>query len=681
MNRSPVVAASSASARASTPPLRSALKSPARASPVKTATFAGMATDAAAIQLANADSTTITSLGIPGAQRPGSFEHDPHATDDDDDVPATALAEDESDRAPSTRVLPSAPPATGTAMRRHAAAAAAVGGMAAPMGHDEDETERVVRQLLEFEGGLNVLLDRVKQNLVSAKDVTVFLKKRAAIEEEYGRSMMKLAGAMTEATDRGDGKGGMYAACVKQMVAIHETIATNRLQFATHITQVCEELTTVHKDTDRSRKQLKDASERYERALRDSESALDKAKAKQEATSDVWDKARQALRTDLPRGAASPPTGPTGLSALFAKPPEKEEEAARHRAARANDAYQTQLAATLALRNEFQRSQLPSLVHGLKEVNDECDVALQFHLAKYAFHYEQTLTADAQALCPVAPPMPDGTTSAVSPPPGIRKVFEQMDHAADLQDVITAAANAAAAAKAADAANAASADRGLAPALSSLSLVGPPARPVFGVSLQDLGERDNTDVPVFLTQAMKVIEEVGLDVQGLYRVSGSSIAVQRLRAQCDRDLANVSWNPDDYASDIHTLASAIKLFLRSLPDSVLPRSLARQLLQAARLPDARVQLLTLHDLINGLPEPNYCTLRAVIQHLDRVALRAARNQMHVHNLSIVFGPTLMHGGAVAVAQTHETANEMHLQCRVVEVVLSNCRIIFEPDEA
>ncbi|KNE72878.1 hypothetical protein AMAG_20595 [Allomyces macrogynus ATCC 38327] len=340
----------------------------------------------------------------------------------------------------------------------------------------------------------------------------------------------------------------MYAACVKQMVAIHETIATNRLQFAMHITQVCEELTTVHKDTDRSRKQLKDASERYERALRDSESALDKAKAKQEATSDAWDKARQALRTDLPRGAASPPTGPTGLSALFAKPPEKEEEAARHRAARANDAYQTQLAATLALRNEFQRSQLPSLVHGLKEVNDECDVALQFHLANYV------------------------------------------------------------------------------------------RVPIY---------KQDTDGP---------------DAQGT-------------------DLANVSWNPDDYASDIHTLASAIKLFLRSLPDSVLPRSLARQLLQAARMPDARVQLLTLHDLINGLPEPNYCTLRAVIQHLDRVALRAARNQMHVHNLSIVFGPTLMHGGAVAVAQTHETANEMHLQCRVVEVVLSNCRIIFEPDEA
>ncbi|KNE72879.1 hypothetical protein AMAG_20596 [Allomyces macrogynus ATCC 38327] len=137
MNRSPVVAASSASARASTPPLRSALKSPARTSPVKTATFAGMAaTDAAAIQLANADSTTITSLGIPGAQRPGSFEHDPHATDDEDEVPAAALAEDESDRAPS-RMVPSAPPATGTAMRRHAAAAASVGGMAAPMGHDE----------------------------------------------------------------------------------------------------------------------------------------------------------------------------------------------------------------------------------------------------------------------------------------------------------------------------------------------------------------------------------------------------------------------------------------------------------------------------------------------------------------------------------------------------------------
>jgi hypothetical protein len=37
----------------------------------------------------------------------------------------------------------------------------------------------------------------------AAKDVSLFLKKRAAIEEEYGKQMIKLAQSMTESFDKG----------------------------------------------------------------------------------------------------------------------------------------------------------------------------------------------------------------------------------------------------------------------------------------------------------------------------------------------------------------------------------------------------------------------------------------------------------------------------------------------
>lgn len=38
------------------------------------------------------------------------------------------------------------------------------------------------------------------------KDVAVFLKKRAMLEEEYGKQMIKLAQSMTESYDKGHSK-------------------------------------------------------------------------------------------------------------------------------------------------------------------------------------------------------------------------------------------------------------------------------------------------------------------------------------------------------------------------------------------------------------------------------------------------------------------------------------------
>lgn len=57
--------------------------------------------------------------------------------------------------------------------------------------------------LFLLKGGFQCLLDKVKSDTQAAKDVTLFLKKRAAIEEEYGKQMIKLAQSMSESFDKG----------------------------------------------------------------------------------------------------------------------------------------------------------------------------------------------------------------------------------------------------------------------------------------------------------------------------------------------------------------------------------------------------------------------------------------------------------------------------------------------
>lgn len=53
-----------------------------------------------------------------------------------------------------------------------------------------------------------LLLDRMKQSLASATEAATFFKKRAVIEEEYARSMIKLARSTTQSYGMSEGKAG-----------------------------------------------------------------------------------------------------------------------------------------------------------------------------------------------------------------------------------------------------------------------------------------------------------------------------------------------------------------------------------------------------------------------------------------------------------------------------------------
>jgi hypothetical protein len=333
---------------------------------------------------------------------------------------------------------------------------------------------------------------------------------------------------------------------MKRMIGIHNSISTNHTGFASTLSQISDELGTACKDTERSRRQLKEASERHERHLASAELALEKCRAKYDSATEAWDRSRQALHQGNEQSFSSSNSNlinsSHGVRGFFGKTPEKDEENARHRAARANEAYNAQLVLTVNARAQFQNTHLPGLLNALYEVNDECDVALQYHLSKYALHYEQSLISDVHSLCPTLNQESTGEniSSLTADVVGIRQVFERMDHSKDLQDVITVALSKSGppVAKGDSAVQLSDVRRNTAsspgPAtLTSISLLGAPQAPVFGVSLTELADRDDTDVPKIVLQLTALIEEVGLETVGLYRASGSASTVHRLRSLCD----------------------------------------------------------------------------------------------------------------------------------------------------
>ena len=61
----------------------------------------------------------------------------------------------------------------------------------------------------------------------------------------------------------------------------------------------------------------------------------------------------------------------------------------------------------------------------------------------------------------------------------------------------------------------------------------PALRPSFGVSLDNLLKRDGSAIPLVIYQCIQAIDLFGLEVEGIYRLSGSSTHVGRLKAIFD----------------------------------------------------------------------------------------------------------------------------------------------------
>ena len=61
----------------------------------------------------------------------------------------------------------------------------------------------------------------------------------------------------------------------------------------------------------------------------------------------------------------------------------------------------------------------------------------------------------------------------------------------------------------------------------------PPSRPIFGLSLEDLLKRDGSAIPLVVYQCLQAIDLFGLEVEGVYRLSGSAAHITKLRTIFD----------------------------------------------------------------------------------------------------------------------------------------------------
>ncbi|KAL5606704.1 hypothetical protein BROUX41_003100 [Berkeleyomyces rouxiae] len=204
-----------------------------------------------------------------------------------------------------------------------------------------------------------------------------------------------------------------------------------------------------------------------------------------------------------------------------------------------------------------------------------------------------------------------------------------------------------------------------------------PAKRVFGLSLEQLYERDSLAVPMIVIQCLQAVDLYGLSMEGIYRQNGSKAHISRLKTMFDTDSTMPQLDfrvPENFFHDVNSVTGLLKLFLRELPDPLMTRQNHQSLIEAAQIDDDTLRRDTLHAIINGLPDPNYATLRALTLHLHRVMEHSHITRMNSHNLAVIFGPTLM-----GSSDPSTSVSDAGWQIRVVDTLLQNTYQIFDDD--
>lgn len=173
--------------------------------------------------------------------------------------------------------------------------------------------------------------------------------------------------------------------------------------------------------------------------------------------------------------------------------------------------------------------------------------------------------------------------------------------------------------------------------------------PLFSSTLQKRAIYENEKVPLIITRCLKEVEERGLDVEGIYRLSGGNSAIvaientfAALPAALGQDKKSMAKLEEVCDGDINAVTSALKRYLRKLPDPLIPYSLYDSYIKVGQnkgeTNERCNQLIT--RVVNKLPPANKHALFLIGRHLNEVNYYNNVNRMNFKNLSVVFAPTL-----------------------------------------
>ncbi|XP_067415207.1 rho GTPase-activating protein 45 isoform X2 [Emydura macquarii macquarii] len=223
---------------------------------------------------------------------------------------------------------------------------------------------------------------------------------------------------------------------------------------------------------------------------------------------------------------------------------------------------------------------------------------------------------------------------------------------------------------------------------------------LFGRDFTQTSQNSSDGIPFIIKKCICEIEKRALKTKGIYRVNGVKTRVEKLCQAFEngKELVELS------QASPHDISNVLKLYLRQLPEPIMPFRLYNELMGLAKeslqgggetktkagkggpeLVDKGAEtdkivvtlVMKLKELLKELPRENLATLQYIVQHLRRIVEVEQDNKMTSSNLGIVFGPTLMRPRPTEATISLSSLVDYPHQARIIEALIIFYATIFE----
>ncbi|XP_028975765.2 rho GTPase-activating protein 17a isoform X2 [Esox lucius] len=199
-------------------------------------------------------------------------------------------------------------------------------------------------------------------------------------------------------------------------------------------------------------------------------------------------------------------------------------------------------------------------------------------------------------------------------------------------------------------------------------------KPAFGTALDEHLKRSSREIALPIEACVMMLLETGMKEEGLFRIAAGASKLKKLKAALDCSTSQL----EEFYSDPHAVAGALKSYLRELPEPLMTFQLYDEWIQASNVSDPDKRLQALWVVCDQLPKNHKANLRYLVKFLSRLAQDSEVNKMTPSNIAIVLGPNLLWAPTEGTLAEMAAATSVHV-VTIIEPIIQHADWFFPED--
>uniref|UniRef100_A0A8C1DSJ5 Rho GTPase activating protein 17b n=1 Tax=Cyprinus carpio carpio TaxID=630221 RepID=A0A8C1DSJ5_CYPCA len=196
-------------------------------------------------------------------------------------------------------------------------------------------------------------------------------------------------------------------------------------------------------------------------------------------------------------------------------------------------------------------------------------------------------------------------------------------------------------------------------------------KPAFGTALEEHLKRTSREVALPIEACIMMLLETGMQEEGLFRIAAGASKLKKLKAALDCSTSQL----EEFYSDPHAVAGALKSYLRELPEPLMTYQLYEEWIQASSISDPDKRLQGLWVVCDMLPKANKTNFRYLVKFLAKLSLESDVNKMTASNIAIVLGPNLLWAKTEGSLAEMAAATSVHV-VSIIELIINHASWFF-----